>query len=231
MQFKTPAPAVADHPQILGPGVTGKIQFAGVLNNQILPRLPTSQTRPFQVGLQNSLKIHCRIIEEWIGGFELSPVREDLRQCPAWMGGKLGGDVHQAFTTTWVAQLGKRKFVLGPLTSWLQSGYTHKPTGEEPTGRAAATPTPTKTKSEKLKQAPKDVGNDKPRRPGDQAIVRRRRAPVIIQHPWVQVGGDRLRRPADWKPAARGVPPVLFHVMLHVLHVVAVAQGNRDRSE
>jgi hypothetical protein len=94
MQFKTPAPAVADHPQILGPGVTGKIQFAGVLNNQILPRLPTSQTRPFQVGLQNSLKIHCRIIEESIGGFELSPVREDLRQCPAWMGGKLGGDVH-----------------------------------------------------------------------------------------------------------------------------------------
>ena len=139
MQFKTPSLAVADHAQTLGLPVRGIIQVAGILNNQILPRLPTSQARPFQVRLQNSLKIHGRIIEESIGSFELGPVREGLRQRPAWIGGKLGGDVHKAFNTTWVAQFGIRKFVLGPLTSWLQSCCTHKPTGEEPKRRAAAT--------------------------------------------------------------------------------------------
>jgi hypothetical protein len=139
MQFKTSSLTVSDYTQILSPPVTGKIQIAGVLNNQILSRLPTSQARPFQVGLQNPLKIHCRIIEESIGGFELSPVRKGLRQGPAGTGGKLGNDVHKAFITTWVAQFGKRKFLLGPLTSWLQSGSTHKPTGEEPTGCPAAT--------------------------------------------------------------------------------------------
>jgi hypothetical protein len=30
---------------------------------------------------------------------------------------KLGGDIHKAFSTTCVAQLGKRKLVLGPLIS------------------------------------------------------------------------------------------------------------------
>jgi hypothetical protein len=119
--------------------VSGKIQIAGVLNHQILPRRSTGQARPFQVGLQNLIKIHCPIIEESIGGFELSPIREGLRQCPAGIGGKSGGNVHKAFAKTWVSQFGKRKFVLGPLTSWLQSCYTHEPTGEEPNARGAPT--------------------------------------------------------------------------------------------
>jgi hypothetical protein len=140
MQFKTSSLAVSDYTQILGPSVMGKIQIAGVLNYQILPGLPACQPRPFQVGPQNLLIIHRCIIEEPIGGFEISPLRKGLRQGSPRVGGKLGGDVHKAFIKTWVPQVGKRKFLLSPLTSWLQSGYTHKPTGEEPRRRAAATP-------------------------------------------------------------------------------------------
>src|SRR6185369_10141041 len=130
MQFKAPFLTISDHPQILRLVVMGKIQQGGVLNNQILPRLPAVRARPFQVRQHNPPKIHRGIIEESVCGFELSPVREGLRQGPAWTGGKVGGDVHKAFATTWVAQFGKRKFILGPLTSWLQSCYTYKPTGE-----------------------------------------------------------------------------------------------------
>jgi hypothetical protein len=57
----------------------GKIQIRGVLDNQILPRLPTAHARSFQVRLQDILKVHYWIIEESIGAFEFSPVRQSLR--------------------------------------------------------------------------------------------------------------------------------------------------------
>ena len=140
MQFKAPPVAVPNHAQILRLSVTGKIQVAGVLNNQILPWLSASPARPFQMGLQHPLKIHRSIIEESIGRFEFSPVWKGLGRGSPGTGGEIGGDFHKAFIETWLAQIGKRKFLPGPLTSWLQSCCTHKPTGEEPTRRAAATP-------------------------------------------------------------------------------------------
>jgi hypothetical protein len=79
MQFKSSSLAISDDPQILGPSVTGKIQITGVLNNQIFPGLSADRPRPFQVGLYNPRKIHRRMIEEPISGFEFCPVWKGLR--------------------------------------------------------------------------------------------------------------------------------------------------------
>jgi hypothetical protein len=88
--------------------------------------------------LQHLLEVHRWIIKESIGSFEFGPLWKGLRQGPARSDGKVGGDFHKASIKTWLAQVGKCKLLLGPLTSRLQSGCTHKPTGEEPKGCADA---------------------------------------------------------------------------------------------
>jgi hypothetical protein len=51
----------------------------------------------------------------------------------------MGGDIHQSFGSTLITQWSKGELVLCPLFGRLQ-GCAHKPTGEEPIRRAAATP-------------------------------------------------------------------------------------------
>src|SRR5579859_5113176 len=116
MQLKAPALSVPNDAQILSSPMLRKIQISRVLQNHILPRLTTSPARSLPMGPLNIAKTHRRVLEKPIGTFKLSPICKCLRHGPSRVGCKFGGDVHKAFVTTWVAQFGKRKLFLGPLT-------------------------------------------------------------------------------------------------------------------
>jgi hypothetical protein len=71
------------------------------------------------------------------------------------------GDFHQSLGSPAIPKRGKGKLVLGPLGRRRQV-EAHKPTGEEPMRRAAATPVrPLNPHSENYLKHKKDVGNDK----------------------------------------------------------------------
>lgn len=134
MEGKAAALAIADHPQILGAAVPGKIQVRGVLDEQILPRRTASLACALLVGLGHRGEIHGGMVKETIGGLEFRPVGAGLGQSAVGMGGQPGGDRDQGLTQPGITQRSLRKLMAGPLGRREQGRITHKPLGEEPLG-------------------------------------------------------------------------------------------------
>lgn len=86
MQGKAAALAVADHAQIHGAAVLGKIQVRGVLDEQILARRMASLARALLVGLRHRGEIHGGMVKETIGGLEFRPVGAGLGQSAGGLG-------------------------------------------------------------------------------------------------------------------------------------------------
>src|SRR5687768_2577867 len=75
------AVAVVSQPaQTSGMLVRGKIQLGRILQKEIFPRLATALARPLPVRFDHSLIAHLRITKQSVGRFQLTPLRQSLRQ-------------------------------------------------------------------------------------------------------------------------------------------------------
>ena len=91
------------------------IQFAGILDEQILSGLAAARARLFPMRSLDLLRTHLGLVEKPIGGFEVFHPRKYLRQGAARTLSQPGADTHQTLGEALVSQFGQRKFGLRPL--------------------------------------------------------------------------------------------------------------------
>ena len=113
VQEQPPRPLVvtgaADPPQALGGGMSGEVQFGGVLQEQEASGLSQGLAGALAMRGEDGLMGDLVAVEEAIGSLQFSGPGEDRGHCPLSAPGAGGADLHQASGPGGVLQLGPPK--------------------------------------------------------------------------------------------------------------------------